>query len=108
MTKRSHKKNAVQNKIIGGNQWGYIPGGSVDLVATIDNLILKTHRLTFKELVILQNNAKACFNRIINSHSTLRIRRFCIPNNICKLHSTTLRIIKYQVQTALDTVQCHY
>ena len=59
---------------------GGVPGGSADLVALVNEFIAETHRLTFLSLVILQNDKKACFDRIINNHSTLHSRRFEIPN----------------------------
>ena len=46
-------KHEVKNKIVGKNQWGGVPGGSGDLVALINNFITETHRLTFRNLVIL-------------------------------------------------------
>ena len=66
---------------------------------------METYYLTFKDIVILQNDAKACFDRIINSHSTLHSRRFDISDKICKIHSTTLRNTKYRVQTTLGIDQ---
>ena len=90
-------KRKISVRISGGR----VPGGSADLVALINEFITETHRLTFHNLVILQNDAKACFDRIINNHSTLHSRRFEIPDKVCKIHSTTLRNIKYRVQTAL-------
>ena len=87
-------KHAVQEKTIGENQWGgvcvCVPGGSADLVALINEFITETHRLTFHNLVILQNDAKACFDRIINNHSTLHSRRFEIPDKVCKIHFDTV------------------
>ena len=62
-------KHAVLNKTLGENQWGYIPGCSADIVATIDEFIMEPHRLTFRDVAILQNDVKACFDRIINIHA---------------------------------------
>ena len=101
-------KHAVKNNTICENQWGGVPGGGTDLVALINEFITETHRLTFRNLVILHNDAKACFDRIINNHSTLYSRRFEILDKVCKLHSTTLLNIKYRVQTALGTATCYY
>ena len=103
-------KHAVQEKTIGENQWGgvCVPGGSSNLVALINEFITETHRLTFHNLVIPQNDAKVCFDRIINNHSTLHSRRFEISDKVCKIHSTTLRNIQYRVQTALGITSCHY
>ena len=87
---------------------GGVPGGSADLVALINEFITETHRLTFHNLVIPQNDAKVCFDCIINNHSTLHSRRFEISDKVCKIHSTTLRNIQYRVQTALGITSCHY
>ena len=84
-------KHAVKDKTIGENQWGGVLRGSADLVALINEFIIETHRLTFHNLVILQNDTKACFDRIVNNHSTLHNRRFEIPDQVCKIHSTTLQ-----------------
>ena len=100
-------KHAVKNKTIDEYQWEGVPEGSADLVALINKFIIETHRLTFRNLGILQNNAKACTDRIINNHSTLHSRRFEIPDKVCRLHSTTLLNIKYRIQTALGIDTCH-
>ena len=54
-------KHAVIEKTINENQLGGIPGGSADLVALINEFITEIHRLTFRYLVILQNNTKSYF-----------------------------------------------
>ena len=100
-------KHAVKNKIINENQWDSVSGGSADLVALINEFITETRRRTFNNLVILQNNPKSCFDRIINNHSTLHIRWFEIPDKLFNLHSTTLLKIKYRVQNALGTDKFH-
>ena len=71
------------------------PGGSADLVALINKFITETHRLIFHNLIILQNDVKACFDRIINNHSTLHSRRFEILDKVSNFHSRTLRNIQY-------------
>ena len=90
-------KHTIKNKTTGENQGGCVSGGSADLAALINKFILETRRLTFRNLVIIQNDSKACFDRIINKHSTLHSRLFEIPDKFYKLHSTILLNIKYQV-----------
>ena len=87
-------KHAVKQRTIGENQWGGVPGDSADLVALINEFITETHRLNFRNLAILQNDAKYCSGRIINNHFNLHSRRFEIPDQVCKIHSTTLLNIK--------------
>ena len=101
-------KYAVREKTIGENQWGGVPGGSADLVALINEFITETHRLIFRNLVILQNDTKPCFDRIVNNHSTFHSHRFKIPDQVCKIHSIILLNIKYRVQTTLGIASCIY
>ena len=51
-------KHAVKNKGICENQWEGVPGGSADLVSIVNEFITETHRLTFRNLVILQDDTK--------------------------------------------------
>ena len=94
--------------MIDENQWGGVLGGSADLVALINEFITEAHRLIFRNLVILQNDAKACFDRIVNNHSTFHSHRFEIPDQVCKIHSIILLNIKYRVQTTLGIASCIY
>ena len=57
--------------------------------ATINEIIIDTHRLTKVPLCIHQDDAKACYDRIIRSHAILNSRKFGIPDNICRLYSIT-------------------
>ena len=101
-------KHAEATPTLGENAWGCRPGCSVDNVALIDEFVNEVHRLTFQNLFKLQHDAKACFDRIINSHAMLNSRKFEGPDKICQMYSTTLRNIEYRVQTVLDTFTNHY
>ena len=68
----------------------------------------EVHGMTFRNLVKLQNDAKASFDRILSSHAMLYSCKFEVPDKICKMHSTTLRNTEYRVQIALGTSQRHY
>ena len=89
-------KHTVKNKTIGENQWECISGGSVDLVALINEFIIKTHRLTFRNLVVFKNNAKSYCDRIINIHPILHSRRFEMSDDFLQtpLHHTPQYKIK--------------
>ena len=90
------------------NQLGCRPNCSADNVALIDEFIIEVHRLTFRNLFELQNDAKACFDRILDSHAMLHSRKFEVPDKICKIYSTILRNTKWRVHTTLGTFQNHY
>ena len=98
----------IVKKRIGENQYGDVQGDSIYLVALINEFFTEANRLICRNLVILQNNAKSCFDRIINNYITLHSRRIEIPDQVCRIHSTALLNIKYRVQTALGIASCHY
>ena len=57
--------------------------------ATINELMIDSHRLTKFLLCIHQDDAKTCYDRIIRSHIIVNNRKFGIPNNIYRLYSIT-------------------
>ena len=73
----------------------------------VDEFVTEVRRLTFTNLFKLQHVAKACFDRIINSHAMLTSRKFEVPDKICQIHSDTLHT-EYRVKTALGTSNQYY
>ena len=61
----------------------------------VDEFVTEVHRLTFTNIFKLQHDAKACFDRIINSHAMLTSRKFEVPEKICQINSATLRNTEY-------------
>ena len=82
-------QKAEDNKWLGKNQTGGRRNMSAVETATINEIILDTHRLTKVSLCIHQDDAKACYDQIIRSHAILNSRKFGIPDNICRLYSIT-------------------
>ena len=56
----------------------------------------------------LHNDAKACFDRILNSHAMLHSCKFEVLDKNCKINSNTLCNMEYRVQIPLGTFQSHY
>ena len=96
------------NKTLGENQWRCIPNFSIDIVALVDEFIMEIHRLTYRNILKIQNDVKVCFDGIINSHAILTSRKLEVSDEIFQLYSTTLYNTKYRTQPALGTTQCHY
>ena len=55
-------------------------------IASLNKLIIESHRLTKQSLYIYQDDAMGCYDVIIRTHVILNSRKFGIPDNICKLH----------------------
>ena len=49
-----------------------------------------------------------CYDRIIRTHATINSRKFCIPNNICKLHLKTHDNIEFKNQINNNTSKITY
>lgn len=47
---------------------------------------------------IHQNNAKEWYDRIIRNYANLNNKKFLIPDNVCKLYSTTQDKMEFKTQ----------
>ena len=91
-------KKAEANHWLGNNQtWGRKNLYAVE-TATIDQLIIETHRLTKFPLCIHQDDAMGCYDRIIRSHAIPNSCKFGIPDNICKVYSIAHNLMKFRTQ----------
>ena len=91
-------KKAESNQWLGNN----LTGGRKNLcaveTATIDQLIIETHRITKHPLCIHQDDAMGCYDRIIRSHAILNSRKFKIPDNMCKVYSIAHDLMQFKTQ----------
>ena len=65
-------------------------GGRKDMsaieIASLNELIIKSYRLTKHPLYIHHDDALGCYDRIIRTHATINSHKFYIPDNIYKLY----------------------
>ena len=54
--------------------------------ATINELIAEYHRITRQQIWIHQDDASACFDRIITNNAILSSRKYAIPDNAYKVN----------------------
>ena len=66
--------------------------------ATINELIVETHRLTKLPLCIHHDDTMTWYGRIIRSHAILNSRKFGIPDNFYKVYSIEHDIMKFRTQ----------
>jgi hypothetical protein len=99
----AHKlKQKTMNKKTGPtNQAGGRPGSSSIDVATKTVLTYEISRLQRNSSVVVYNDAKACYDRIIENIGNMALMREGLNPKIAKLHATTMRKIKYHVRHQL-------
>ena len=76
--------------------------------ALLDEIITDIHRITCNNLDKLQNDATACFNRMVTNLTILCCSLNNVPELVCKLQSYTLNTMIYMIITALGTSQQSY
>lgn len=96
----AHKlyKTAATQGTISTEQSGGCPNRSAIDEATKTVLLYKTCRLQRRTSGIMYNDAKACFDRVIENISNLSCMREVLPIEIAKLHNQTFKNIKYHIK----------
>lgn len=79
----SHKATKLADKLglLGENQWGTKPLCSAEQPALMDEFIIDVYRITSRNIAKLQNDATACYDRMIINLTSLVSRSYHIPNN---------------------------
>ena len=77
-------------------------------IATLNELIIESHRLTKQPLCVYQDNVIWCYDIIIRTHATINSRKFGIPDNICKLHLKAHDNMKFKNQINNNTSNITY
>ena len=75
-----------ENNWFGDNATGGRKNMSAIETATLNDLIIESHRLTKQPVCIHQDDAMGCYDRIIRTHAIISSHKFGIPDNICKIH----------------------
>ena len=94
--------------LINTGQYGSVPGKTaIELVMLnqISNDICRTNKIN---LIRFENDASACYDRILVHLGMLAARRCGMPTNAVKLHADTLERMKYKVKTAFGVSPNHY
>ena len=84
-------------------QWGTRPRISANTTALIDELINEIHRLSYRSLATLQNNAATCFDKMIRILSLLCSRLHYVPESVCRLQANALKRMQYKIRTIYGT-----
>ena len=66
------------------------------------------NRMTYLIICTFQNDVIGCFDRMIQIHTMLNNRNFGVPDQVCTLHTKSLKNRKYYIKTALGTAKTAY
>ena len=100
-------KYLESRNLFGENQLGSCPHRSADNILLIDEVINEIHRITFKPLIKLQNDATSCYDRMICNLSTLCSRSFGVPDKVCQLQANSLNKMECKIQTNHGVLKKH-
>ena len=101
-------QHAEREGTLGTSQLGIRPHKSSNDASVINELIVDIYRIQKCMLTIKQNDAAACYDRIIANHSSLNSRREGTPKKVCQLRVNTLNSSKHHVQTSLGVSKHYY
>jgi hypothetical protein len=94
--------------MINSGQYGSVPGRTaVELVMLnqISNDICRTNKYN---IIRFDNDASACYDRILVHFGMMAARRCGMPENAIRLHANTLERMQYKVKTAFGTSDTYY
>jgi hypothetical protein len=101
-------KRAHDFKMINTGQYGSVPGRTaIELVMLnqVSNDICRTNKYN---IIRFDNDASACYDRILVHLGMMAARRCGMPNNAIQVHADTLEGMKYKVKTAFGTSEQSY
>ena len=101
-------RRAQKDGMIHTGQYGSVPGHTaIELVMLnqISNDICRTNKLN---IIRFENDASACYDRILVHLGMVAARRCGMPANAISLHANTLHHMQYRVKTAFGISQDYY
>jgi hypothetical protein len=100
--------DAEQQDHLNESQWGSRPGRSTEEALIHKILSYEISRLTRTPLGTLDNDAKACYDRIIMLFALLLCQKHGVPLSACKLSAKALIAAKYAIKTGFGISKVTY
>jgi hypothetical protein len=86
-------------KAFGDEQWGSRTGRSATAVVLQNHFTDLMMNLTKTDGVTFDNDAAACFDRIISALTNFQSQQLRMPRSACHMHSELLRKASYVLKT---------
>lgn len=97
--------HAEQNNLLNENTWGSRPGRAAQDATLMKELTGDTSRLTNTPLATFDNDAKACYDRIIMKVALLLARRLGLPSTTAEWMAKTTASMRNHIKTAYGISQ---
>jgi hypothetical protein len=89
-------------------QYGSRPGRSAIDAATVKILSLETSKISFNVILLADNDASACYDRIISPISSIACQSTGMPAAAEQIHTSVLLNTKYRLKTSYGITANHY
>lgn len=101
-------KHAEDHDLIHEAQGGSRKGrSSIDIVLK-KHLAFSIARRSLSNLAMLENDASACYDRIVPSQCNVILRAHGLPETVARLHGETLQNMTFHVRTSLGESEASY
>ena len=91
--------SAEEHNQLSDSHWGAIPGRSTGQPDLYKTMSYEISRLTRTPLGTLDNNAKACYDRIIMVLALMICKKYGVPQSACMMAATALLAASYSIKT---------
>jgi hypothetical protein len=101
-------RHAKATNLINSGQYGSVPGRkAIELVMLnqLSNDLCRTNKIN---IIRFDNDASACYDRILVHLGMLAARRCGMPDNAIRTHAETLEKMKYRVKTTYGISEGYY
>merc|ERR1711884_655074 len=101
-------KNAVQENTLHPGQYGGLPGRDCTSVTFFEELPYEYARLTRYPFSNFDNDATACYDRILLSIASLCGLKFGLHQDIVFIHATTMDEAEFKLKTSKNVSETSY
>ena len=95
--------HAAKHGLINKNQFGSVPGRSAIDLCYLEELEYEISKCTLHPMIKNDNDAVACYDRILMYLASLMSRKRGMPVKVCRVNGMNLEQAKYHIRTTLGT-----
>ena len=101
-------RSATDHDLIHPGQHGSVPGRNATDLVMLNQLTTDMVRIKKTYYAHFDNDASACYDRILVPLAMIAARRWGMPVNAIELHAKTLEAMQYTIKTSYGTSEKYY